>query len=186
MFQRSLVAALLAAILLLAGCSDEPASETADALVASKTFTMTDTQGQTYTITKEAKRFVVQGHEDKIVLFDIFATWCQPCRAEASHLASLQQKYPDDIIVLGVTIEEGISNAALNTFKKENGAAFTIFNSETNRPLYRNIAASINIGGQFPIPLMVMYNKGNYVTHYLGMVAEEMIESDILVALGRK
>ena len=84
------------------------------------------------------------------------------------------------------TIEEGIANDKLIAFKNENHADFIIVNSEVNRPFYRAVASSINIGQQFPIPLMVMFKNGRYVTHYVGMVAEEMIESDIKMALGKQ
>jgi thiol-disulfide isomerase/thioredoxin len=152
-------------------------------MVASNELQLTDTRNNPYTIVREGERFILKGYENKIVLFDIFATWCQPCRAEVPHLASLQKKFPDDLVVIGVTIEDGMSNAKLETFKREYGANYIIFNSEANRALYRAIAGSIHVGQQFPIPLMVMYKNGSYVTHYMGMVAEEMIESDIKLAL---
>ncbi len=187
MFKKSLLFTTLTlfSFTLFQGCSDAPEGAT-ESVVASNEFTLTAIDGATtYTVTKEADTYTLQGHENKIVLFDIFATWCQPCRAEAPHLASLQKKYPSELTVLGVTIEEGISNEKLLAFKNENNADFIIVNSEVNKPFYRSIASSINIGQQFPIPLMVMYKDGKYVTHYVGMVAEEMIESDIQMALGK-
>jgi thiol-disulfide isomerase/thioredoxin len=184
MLKKSLSSIAFILLLLLQGCSDS-AEESSESLVASNEFELADTAGKPYTVVKEGNSFTLKGAENKLVIYDIFATWCQPCRAEAPHLASLQKKYPNDLIVIGVTIEEGLDNATLESFKSENGADYTIFNSEANRPFYRTIASSINIGQQFPIPLMVMYQNGKYVTHYVGMVAEEMIESDIRQVLGK-
>ena len=185
MLKRSLIFGTLILLSLFQGCSDS-SEEPAESLVASNEFTLTDIAGNPYTVTKEGNNFILRGYENKIVLFDIFATWCQPCRSEAPHLANLQKKFPDDIVVMGITIEEGIANDKLIAFKNENHADFIIVNSEVNRPFYRAVASSINIGQQFPIPLMVMFKNGRYVTHYVGMVAEEMIESDIKMALGKQ
>jgi thiol-disulfide isomerase/thioredoxin len=185
MLKKSLLFTALTLFTLFQGCSDSSNGET-ESLIASNEFELTDLGSNPYTVVKEGKNLTLKGHENKVVIYDIFATWCQPCRAEAPHLANLQKKFPDDLVVMGVTIEEGISNAKLQEFKRENNADFIIVNSEVNRPFYRSIASSINIGQQFPIPLMVMYKNGQYVTHYVGMVAEEMIESDIKMALGRK
>ncbi len=173
--------------LLLQGCSpSDQGGQSAESLVASNEFQMKDTRNYPFTIVKEGSNFTVMEHESKIILFDIFATWCQPCRAEAAHLASLQKKFPAQLLVIGVSIEDGIPNAQLEQFKKEHGADYVILNSDQNRALYRAIASAINVGQQFPIPLMVMYKNGQYVTHYMGMVAEEMIESDIKLALEGK
>lgn len=184
MLKKFLSSVTFILLLLLQGCSDS-SENGGESLVASNEFELTDTVGNPYTVLREGNVFTLEGHEDKIVIYDIFATWCQPCRAAAPHLTSLQKKFPDDLVVMGITIEEGITNAALQSFKAENNADYIIVNSEENRPFYRSIAASINIGQQFPIPLIVMYKNGRYVTHYVGMVAEEMIESDIRQTLGK-
>ncbi len=185
MLKKTLLFVTLTLLMLLQGCGDSTEQQ-GDSLVASNEFVLTDTHGMPYTVVKEGNNFTLKGHENKIVLFDIFATWCQPCRAEAPHLASLQKKFPDDIVVIGITIEDGISNATLNNFKEQHGADFIVVNSDANRPFYRSLAAAINIGQQFPIPLMIMYQNGAYANHYVGMVAEEMIESDIKQLLGRE
>lgn len=193
MFKPALLSTLFIT-LFLQGCSpteqeggtSSESAESANTLVASNEFVMTDTRNRSFTIVKEGNSFVVKGHESKIVLFDIFATWCQPCRAEAPHLASLQKKFPAELLVIGISIEEGIPNTQLEQFKRDNGADYVILNSAQNRALYRAVASAINVGQQFPIPLMAMYRNGRYVTHYMGMVAEEMIESDIKLALETK
>ena len=38
----------------------------------------------------------------------------------------------------------------------------------------------------YPIPLLVLLKDGEYYRHYVGAVPEEMIESDLLDALGRE
>ena len=134
---------------------------------------------------KEEANFTLDEGKDKVVLFDVFATWCPPCRAEARHLGNLQKKYGDDLIIMGLTIEDDVSNNDLEKFKETYGGQYLISNKAQNQDLARAIASTIGVGQQFPIPLMILYKNGQYVTHYLGATPEEMIDADIAQALGK-
>ncbi|MFQ5415403.1 MAG: redoxin family protein, partial [Phycisphaerae bacterium] len=39
----------------------------------------------------------------KVVLMEIWATWCQPCLISIPHLTKLQHKYKDDLVIIGAT-----------------------------------------------------------------------------------
>ena len=172
----------LMALLLLIGCKDDTAEE---ATVSTASFHLLDTQGKSYAVEKRATNFALDIGKDKVVLFDIFATWCPPCRAEAKHLGNLQKKYGDKLIVMGITIEDDVSNNELEQFKKTYSGNYLIANKAENQSLARSIASTIGVGHQFPIPLMVLYKNGQYVTHYVGATPEEMIDNDIAQALGK-
>jgi len=181
MLKKSLVLTSLTFSLLFFGCSDSTQEE--ESMVAKTSFELTSTQSQKFTITKEGNEFSLTPKSSKIIIYDIFATWCPPCRAEAPHLASLQKKFPDDLLVLGITIEDDKTNADLEAFKKEYGANYTILNSKDNKALASAMASVVGEGPRFGIPLMIMMKDGKYITHYSGMVPEEMIESDFKKAL---
>jgi thiol-disulfide isomerase/thioredoxin len=61
-------------------------------------FTVTDINGKT---TSSAE------WRGKVVLVNFWATWCGPCRVEIPDLIALQQKYPDQLVVLGISEDEG-------------------------------------------------------------------------------
>lgn len=61
----------------------------------------------------------------KVVLLDIWATWCPPCRAEIPYLVKLAKKYADkDVVLVGVAIDERKSDVA--SFAKQKGINYTV------------------------------------------------------------
>jgi len=184
MLKKSIFIALLSVAILFQACSDKQDKDAeANNMLSSNEFVLTSTDNKQYVVKKEANGFVVEGIEGKVVIFDIFATWCPPCQASATHLTSLQGKYKDNLVIIAITIEENISNAKLKEFKKEYGAKYTIVNSDRNRPLVNEIANALELGKRFPIPIMALYLDGKLINHYIGEVQEEFVESDIKRAL---
>jgi len=184
----SLSAVLFAVAILCGGCSDTKKhdSETAakapaeaDALVATTTYRLNTLQGDVLTVTKEGPFFTMQNIPEHVVVYDIFATWCPPCRAEAPHLSKLQKAFAGKIKIVGVSIEENKDDDFYRRFAKDIGIDYTLVNAFDNIPLARAIAGSLGLGRDFPIPLMVIYKDGKYVKHYTGLVPEEMLESDL-------
>lgn len=184
MMRKTVFATLLALPLIFSACSEDTAQDPNEILTKHQ-YTLIDLQTKQHTVTKETDGFALQEAGDKIVLFDIFATWCPPCQAGASHLSSLQEKYKDDLVVIGVTIEDTITNEKLAEFQKNYTANYAISNAKDNRRLVDAIATQLNLGERFPIPVIAMYKNGKLVNHYLGTIHEEFIESDIKQALGK-
>ena len=59
--------------------------------------TMTTLDGKTLT-TKELA--------GKVIIFNFWATWCAPCRAEIPDLVKLQDQYKDHLVIIGVLSED--------------------------------------------------------------------------------
>ena len=43
----------------------------------------------------------------KVVLVNFWATWCPPCREEIPAFVAMQEKYRDDLLIVGVSMDEG-------------------------------------------------------------------------------
>ncbi len=72
--------------------------EADDQLRQKADFTLTDLQGQTWTL-KELK--------GKVVLVNFWATWCPPCRKEMPDLNTLYQRFkPQGFVVLAISDED--------------------------------------------------------------------------------
>jgi len=182
---------LLLSLTLFSACNSDSEKDSANQLLSSNEFVLTTTDSKQVVVTKNANDgFEVDGAKGKVILFDIFATWCPPCQASASHLTSLQQKYKDQLLIIGSTVErpeitqEGkILNDKLETFRIKHNAKYTMVNSEQNLRLNDAITSSLKMGKRYPIPTIVLYKDGKYINHYVGSVQEEFIESDIKRAL---
>ncbi len=147
-------------------------------------FPLTDLNGTTYNVKKNQTGFILENAKGKVIIFDIYATWCPPCQAATLHLSSLKEKYKDNLIIIGLTIEEKIPNEKLKEFKDTYKINYTLVNSEQNKRLIKEIASALKVGNRFPIPLMAIYKDGKLLNNYVGAVEEEFIESDIKRALG--
>jgi thiol-disulfide isomerase/thioredoxin len=65
--------------------------------------------------------FRLSDFKDKVVVLDLWATWCNPCRAEIPHLVELNNEYSGKgVQVIGLTTENPQSDAdAVDQFAKE-------------------------------------------------------------------
>jgi thiol-disulfide isomerase/thioredoxin len=55
----------------------------------------------------EGKTFRLSDYKDKVVVLDLWATWCGPCRLEIPHLIDLSKEYESrGVEVIGLTTEE--------------------------------------------------------------------------------
>jgi len=188
MFKKSLIFIALLSTLFFGACSDSQDSSSSDTsandMISSNEYVLTALDKKQYIVKKQGNGFVLEGAEGKVVIFDIFATWCPPCRAVATHLSSLQKKYKDNVVIIGLTIEDKIENQKLLDFRAEYKADYVLVNSAENRRLSDAIVKELKPGERYPIPTMAMYLDGKLVNHYVGATEEEFIDSDIKRALG--
>ncbi|OHE07349.1 MAG: thioredoxin, partial [Sulfurimonas sp. RIFCSPLOWO2_12_FULL_34_6] len=157
-----LTLSILSAIL-FQGCSENKDKKSihnsANEMVSATQYVLSGIDKKQYIVKKEGDGFVLEGAKDKIVIFDIFATWCPPCRATATHLSSIQEKYKDDVIVIGITIEDKIEDSKLQDFAQKYDARYVLVNSDQNRRLSDAIVKELKLGERYPIPTMAMYKN---------------------------
>ena len=183
MKKMSLISLLFLSLLFTA-CSKKDNSQANAVVVDKNEFVLTALDSKQYVVHKEADGYSLEGAKGKVVIFDIFATWCPPCRATAPHLTALEKKFGKDLVVIGVSIEDALPNQKLLDFRQKYNAQYTLVNSSQNRRLVNSMAGFLKLGNNFPIPIMAIYKDGKLVKHYLGLVEEEFVQSDIQRALG--
>ncbi len=130
------------------------------------------------TFTKNQDRLRLNNNTNKIILLNFFATWCPPCKAEIPHLVNLQKRYKDNLKIISILLEEDKPDSEVKSFIEYNHINYIITNDKNNFKL-SNI-----LGGIQNIPSMILYDKdGKVITHYMGIIPEEMIDSDIKKAI---
>lgn len=128
------------------------------------------------------KKVIISELKDKVILLNFWATWCPPCKAEIPHLINLKNKYKDKFEVVAINVGERngkmTSKEKLDEFISKYKINYIITNVEDNIKVAQNLD-NIQI-----IPTMFLLGKdGNILQKYVGVVPEEMIETDIKKAL---
>ena len=74
------------------------------------------------------------GLRDKVVLLNVWATWCHPCRAEIPELQELHTKYASrGLDVVGVSIDAESDKEHISEFMKEFGMTYPIWRDPDER-----------------------------------------------------
>lgn len=180
-------------ILLFTGCSSEPKKEAAIKVPEQKSYLLKDiSSGAQYTLNRVDGGFVVKGHEHKVVMFDMYATYCPPCQKEAQHLTDLQVKHSDKFLIIALNTFEEVTNEYVNdNFRFKYGGYYFISNSKDNEEIIAAILKDIDYKRTIQIPFKVVLKDGKYQTltdiirskpdnkFYIGAIETKTIEKDL-------
>jgi thiol-disulfide isomerase/thioredoxin len=61
--------------------------------------------------TLDGKPLSLADYKSKVILLNFWATWCGPCRAEVPDLVELQDKYKDQLQVIGLVVDDDDEDA---------------------------------------------------------------------------
>jgi len=130
-------------------------------------FDMKDTDGNSFSVLQYNDKFIVDGYDNKLVIFNFFGTFCPSCRAEISMLTDLKDKYGDRVQIIGISVDKDLSTNQLKDFKNEMGAEFSM-SVGTDR-LRSLMCQTLPEGSCHGIPLTVVYSKGKLQTFQEGV-----------------
>lgn len=130
-------------------------------------YTMKDVNGNDVTLSS---------FKGKAILVNFWATWCGPCKIEIPHLVELQEQYKDDLVILGVSVDDTAEKM------KPYAAEYKI-----NYPLLVGLGhddMQEAYGPLWGIPVSVFIDRdGNVSKRHSGIATKEQFEREIKAAL---
>ena len=106
----------------------------------------------------------------KVVLVNFWATWCGPCREEIPYLARLTERYPEHLVVIGVSEDAG-GVEMVQSFADQYGVNYPIVMStpEIKRAF----------PGVFALPTsFVVDPDGEIVQTHVGLISPVILEQE--------
>ncbi|RBQ28513.1 TlpA family protein disulfide reductase [Aliarcobacter vitoriensis] len=119
-------------------------------------------------------KLILKDSNNKLVLVNFFATWCPACKVQIPNLVKLQDDFQNDLVVVGILLEEFKSNEEILSALKEYNVNYSVTNAVEGFDLAKTL------GGLKSIPTSFLVDKeGNIFQKYVGIVPNEMLEIDI-------
>ena len=79
------------------------------------------------------RRVTLADYKDQVVLLNIWATWCEPCKVEMPSLEQLQKDVgPQGLKIVAVSIDEGGSDV-VRQYARDLGLTFAILHDQSGR-----------------------------------------------------
>lgn len=112
----------------------------------------------------------------KVILLNFWATWCGPCREEIPSLVELQQNYGDQLVVLGVSIDDPLSK--LKPYATEMHMNYPVLVGKDRQDVQDAY------GPLFGIPVSVFVDRdGRIWKRHSGIASKEQFEREIKALL---
>jgi thiol-disulfide isomerase/thioredoxin len=108
----------------------------------------------------------------KVILLNFWATWCPPCKVEIPDLVQLQAKYPDDLVVLGLSIDD--TPEQLKPFAAEYRVNYPVLVGRNREDVQDAF------GPMFGIPVSVLIDReGRISRRHAGIATKAQFEKEI-------
>jgi peroxiredoxin len=126
----------------------------------------------------DGKTVKLSDFKGKVVILDLWATWCPPCVAEIPNFVALQKQYKKQgLVVIGISLDDGPK--IVSSFVKNHGMNYVVVMGDDE--------VAMKYGADVGIPItLVIDPKGNVVHNYLGVADKSVLEDDIKKLLPAK
>ena len=191
---KAILAALACAIF-LAGCGEDETAKAPAKIEGYKTgeeIALKSVFGKDLTLKRVDGGFVIKGDESKILMFDIFGTFCPPCQKEAPDLTKFQIDNLNDFTIVALTHFENVTNEyVVENFAQKYNAFYFISNDiKINDRLVAQILEDIKYERLESVPIKMVLKGGVYqeltdvdsgkfgVKYYLGGIRLDAMTKD--------
>ena len=123
-----------------------------------------------------------KGYEGKPVLLNFFGKNCRYCMREIPHLVALKQKYGNRIGIIGMHVQQRMSDGERFMLQKRLGFNYPIYEYLDNVGFVQHVGARAGFTGSIPFNI-VFDGKGKVAEIIPGYISDrdlEMIFSELL------
>jgi len=109
---------------------------------------------------------LIDNRNDKILLLNIWATWCAPCRKEIPDLIRIWNNYKSTVDVVGISIDysEDLEKIVL-PFLEKNNVPYINYISDFRKD--ENLINSLNKDWSGALPASFIYNPSGELIHFI-------------------
>jgi len=122
----------------------------------------------------DGKDLSLAAYKGKVILLNFWATWCGPCRAEIPGLIDLQNKYKDQLQIIGMDIDD-----------EESDVRDVMKNESVNYPVAITPGPiRMAYGGISALPTVFVINpEGRVVQKHVGLFNPALYETEVRALL---
>lgn len=122
--------------------------------------------------TLEGTEVKLSDYLGKIVILDFWATWCAPCVKSIPDLISIQDEYEDELVVIGISLDQPATQNNLQLFINDFGINYpVVLGTYEVSEAYGNIQA---------IPTsFIIDTEGNIIKKHIGLVPKSTLIEEI-------
>jgi thiol-disulfide isomerase/thioredoxin len=179
---------------LVFGCTvQEDVIPKSSALKVGESIELTSVYGAKIKLKRVDGGLVQEGKENAVLIFDIFGTFCEPCKKEAPALMNLQLQYISNMTLIGLSYFEDVDEKYIveNFVKPYNAHYFIAKNSPLNKALADTITEDIKYKSLISLPFKIVLKNGKYYNvtdvwknktdnkYYIGAIDTAVIEKDL-------
>jgi thiol-disulfide isomerase/thioredoxin len=154
-------------ILVLAGCqqSTPPPPDTSTAVQTTPSAAQLEVAGEPEVTIQVGSwadvQLMVADNLGKIVIVDVWSTWCEPCVREFPNLVRLHREYADDVVCISVNVDYiGVASEPPESFRdkvlefvRKNKATFpNVISSDPDEEVLQALDA-------FSVPVVQVYDR---------------------------
>jgi thiol-disulfide isomerase/thioredoxin len=152
---------------LASGAAADPAACMANAKPANFDFTLKDLDG---------KDVSLASYKGKVVLLNFWATWCGPCKAEIPGFVELQDKYRDDLVIVGFSVDDPADKA--RAFAAEYKMNYPILLGEGREDVQEAYGPIWGIPASF-----IISKDGMVCRKHLGIAPKAVFEKEVVALM---
>jgi thiol-disulfide isomerase/thioredoxin len=180
-----LTAAAVTGVSLLAGCGDDVAgSSSGDKKFVQGTGEITKVErGQRQPAPDisgkglDGERLELSDHKGKVVVLNVWGSWCAPCRAEAPNLAKVEKETDDkDVQFLGINTRD-LDRANAKAFERNYGVEYPSFYDPSGKLILRFPKGSLS--PQAIPSTLILDRDGKIAVRALKELSEKELRSAI-------